>query len=113
MIDVVQVIFALERQIRYLELQRDKLHQKNDIRAELFDEDALRLRDAVSLIGAPQSALNWAVGQWRAEVENRPLVNVHRRTLDDTWRQVIRFAGGDPDELVGPSHDVLVARGQS
>jgi hypothetical protein len=56
-----------------------------------------------------QDVLDWAVGQWRAQVENRPLVNVHRRTLDDTWRQVIRFAGGDPDELIGPAHDSLLA----
>ena len=56
------------------------------------------------------SDIEWAVGRWRAEVEHRPLVNVHRRALDDTWRQVIRYFGGDPDQLVGPSHDVLVAQ---
>jgi hypothetical protein len=54
--------------------------------------------------------LTWAVGRWNAEVRNRPLINVHRRSLDDAWRQVIRFAGGDPDLLVGPAHDDLVAR---
>lgn len=53
--------------------------------------------------------LNWVVERWIAEVSNRPLVNVHRRTLDDTWRQVIRFAGGDPDELLGPSHDAMLS----
>lgn len=53
--------------------------------------------------------LSWAVDRWLAEVSNRPLVNKNRRTLDDTWRQVIRFAGGDPDELIGPSHDALLA----
>jgi hypothetical protein len=53
--------------------------------------------------------LNWAVAKWQGEVENRPLGNVNRRTLDDTWRQVIRFAGGDPDLLVGPSHDDLLS----
>lgn len=52
--------------------------------------------------------LQWAVDKWKDEVANRPLVNIHRRTLDDTWRQVIRRAGGDPDALVGPSHDTLV-----
>lgn len=54
--------------------------------------------------------LSWACGRWRDEVQDRPLVNVHRRTLDDTWRQVVRYAGGDPDELLGPSHDELRAR---
>ena len=50
---------------------------------------------------------DWAVSRWVDEVKNRPLFNVYRRTLDDTWRQVIRFAAGDPDELVGPRHDDL------
>ena len=49
--------------------------------------------------------LAWAVERWRDEVEHRPLINVHRRSLDDAWRQVMRYCGGDPDQLVGPSHD--------
>ena len=52
--------------------------------------------------------LSWAVGRWRAEVENRPLVNVHRRSLDDAWRQVIRYAGGDDEALIGLPHDELL-----
>lgn len=52
--------------------------------------------------------LEWAVGRWNAEVKNRPLKNIHRRTLDDTWRQVIRHFGGDPEALVGPPHDELI-----
>ncbi len=55
-------------------------------------------------------ALAWAVERWNAEVKNRPLVNVHRRSLDDTWRQVMRHFGGDPDALVGPSHDELLEK---
>ena len=58
---------------------------------------------------AKGDALEWAVSRWLDEVSNRPLANVHRRTLDDTWRQVIRHFGGDPDALVGPSHDALIA----
>jgi hypothetical protein len=53
--------------------------------------------------------LEWAVSKWNDEVKNRPLQNVHRRSLDDTWRQVIRWAGGDPVALLGPSHDDLLA----
>lgn len=53
------------------------------------------------------NGLAWAVQKWRDEVQHRPLVNVHRRSLDDTWRQVIRYFGGEPAELVGPSHDEL------
>lgn len=59
---------------------------------------------------SPNLLLEWAVYRWRDEVEHRPLINVHRRTLDDTWRQVIRYAGGNPDELIGPSHDSLLAQ---
>lgn len=60
-----------------------------------------------------QDAIRWAVGRWAEEVSARPLVNVHRRTLDDTWRQVIRHFGGDPDALVGPCHDALLAGGNA
>ena len=52
--------------------------------------------------------LEWAVSRWKAEVENRPLENKNRRPLDDVWRQVVRFAGGDPDALLGPSHDAAL-----
>lgn len=58
------------------------------------------------------SIVDWAVARWNDEVANRPLINKNRRTLDDTWRQVIRFGGGDPDALIGPSHDVLCAAPQ-
>lgn len=53
--------------------------------------------------------VDWAVERWHAEVANRPLRNIHRRTLDDTWRQVIRRFGGDDEMLIGPRHDDLVA----
>jgi hypothetical protein len=53
--------------------------------------------------------LAWAVSRWEAEVKNRPVQNVHRRSLDDTWRQVIRHFGGDPVALCGPDHDDLLA----
>jgi hypothetical protein len=55
------------------------------------------------------NVVQWAVERWHAEVFKRPLDNVHRRSLDDTWRQVIRRWGGDPDVLVGLSHDALTA----
>jgi hypothetical protein len=56
-----------------------------------------------------QDAVNWAVSRWEAEVKNRPLQNIHRRSLDDTWRQVIRRFGGDDVGLCGLSHDDLLA----
>jgi hypothetical protein len=52
--------------------------------------------------------VDWAVERWNAEVKNRPLQNIHRRTLDGTWRQVMRRFGGDPEMLVGPSHDAML-----
>lgn len=53
-------------------------------------------------------AVTWAVGKWKESVANRPLSNVHRRALDTSWRSVMRHFGGDPEALVGPSHDDLV-----
>ena len=55
------------------------------------------------------SVVSWAFERWNAEVANRPLQNIHRRTLDDTWRQVMRRFGGDPVALCGPAHDDLLA----
>ncbi|WP_369067442.1 hypothetical protein [Burkholderia gladioli] len=53
--------------------------------------------------------VQWATERWDAEVKHRPLINVHRRALDDTWRQVIRHCGGDDVSLLGPRHDALLA----
>ena len=60
----------------------------------------------------PEGLLGWAVDRWRAEVQQRPLANVHRRSLDDVWRQVIRYAGGDDVMICGPRHDDLLAASQ-
>ena len=56
-----------------------------------------------------RNGLAWAVAQWESEVKNRPMVNVHRRNLDGTWRQVVRYFDGDPDALLSPSHDDLLS----
>ena len=53
----------------------------------------------------------WSLGRWEAEVLNRPACNVHRRTLDTTWRQVYRYAT-DGDEIPYMTHDELVASGR-
>ena len=74
--------------------------------------DALRAENARLQAGTRQTPLSWAVSRWNAEVKFRPLINVNRRTLDDTWRQVVRHFGGDPDILLGPSHDALLAASQ-
>lgn len=59
-------------------------------------------------IGPQASHLEWAVQKWQEEVGSRPLQNVNRRSLDDTWRQVIRRLGGDDVVLCGARHDDLV-----
>lgn len=56
-----------------------------------------------------QDVRKWAVKRWQAEVQERPLANVHRRSLDDTWRQVIAYCGGDHRALCGPTHDELLS----
>ncbi|GKS85833.1 hypothetical protein AVMA1855_16795 [Acidovorax sp. SUPP1855] len=59
------------------------------------------------------NGLAWAVHRWESEVKERPMGNVHRRSLDDAWRQVVRYFGGNPDALLGPSHDAaMAAKGQ-
>lgn len=55
-----------------------------------------------------QALIDWVVGCWHAEVAKRPLVNVHRRSLDDTWRQMLRHLGVDDRARIGPTHDELL-----
>jgi hypothetical protein len=64
---------------------------------------------ADAILAALPDHVRWAADQWQREVANRPMLNVHRRALDDTWRQVIRHHGGDDVFLCGPTHDDLVA----
>lgn len=54
------------------------------------------------------TVVQYAVACWNDSVKNRPLVNVHRRVLDDTWRKIIRDFGGDDRALIGPAHDELL-----
>lgn len=58
------------------------------------------------------SLLDFAVTSWHQQVAHRPMENVYRRTLDSVWRQVIRFAGEDPQSIIGPSHDDLLHKEQ-
>ena len=95
-------------------------HETNDILGfgDTFEE-AAKIALSLSEFVEPSKVsidanyvIDWAIGRWKAEVANRDLVNIHRRSLDDAWRQVIRMAGGNPDELVGPSHDELLQKGK-
>lgn len=69
-----------------------------------------RLRAALATVPASNPGIEWAVDSWIREVRSLLLDNPHRRGLDDKWRQVIRHFGGDPEALIGPCHDELVAR---
>ena len=74
-----------------------------------YHDEQAALRQALQAALKPGEVVEWAVERWNAEVKNRPLVNKNRRTLDDTWRQVIRHFGGEPDALLGPAHDDLLS----
>lgn len=77
-------------------------YHQQPLQATQAPSDAGRLTDEEK-----RNGLAWAVHRWNAEVSNRPLQNIHRRTLDDTWRQVIRYFEGDPVKLLGQAHDDL------
>lgn len=66
------------------------------------------IRNDAAQDGSQAKGMRWAASRWKDEVENRPLSNIHRRTLDDVWRQVVRYFGGIPSALLGPSHDELL-----
>lgn len=78
--------------------------------AELLNRCYVALGEQASV---PDGLLDWAVDRWHAEVSQRPLINIHRRTLDETWRQIIRKLGGDPVDLCGPAHADLLAAAPS
>ena len=80
----------------------EKIHNDTKIR---FRREAQTVIDAV---GGSAVLIEWVVSRWEAEVKNRPLRNIYRRVLDDTWRQVLRRLGGDPEARLGPRHDALL-----
>lgn len=103
-----------------LEKGRDYAEQMPDVlRANGLNVFADYLTDFVNLadrtltrpVAWPdREAVDWAVTRWNDEVWHRPVQNKNRRTLDDTWRQVIRHFGGNPDTLLAlPPHDALLS----
>ena len=81
---------------------------ESDLEGTRDDADAIFALTPVEG-GGMQGPVLFAVERWEQEVKNRPLNNVHRRSLDDAWRQVIRYYGGDDVALIGPCHDDLFA----
>jgi hypothetical protein len=61
----------------------------------------------VQQAGELETVANWIAEQWHAEVANRPLVNVHRKRLDDKWRQLLERLHVDHRARLGPTHDEL------
>ena len=80
-------------------------------RSILREEFERRLSNFCYDSGRRPELLEWAISRWREEVELRPVENIHRRILDSTWRQVIRYAGGDDQKLVGQPRDSLDGNG--
>lgn len=78
----------------------DTVYLEPDI-YEALERYVQRLREAGLFPVSKGLSVEWAVERWNAEVRDRPAQNVHRRTLDETWRQVIRQCGGDDVALVG------------
>lgn len=99
--------------IQWLRNTRDGISTMDEALASLA-KDLKHCQDVASGAGLEAGrkvpeGLAWAVEQWQMQVSRRPLVNKHRRALDDVWRQVIRHFGGDPITLIGLSHDELLA----
>lgn len=92
----IRLATAIQHRDGFRRQLEDLRHEMDDLEAD-FSEQQMK-------------SVEWAVEKWMAEVANRPLVNVHRRTLDDTWRTVIKHFGGDDSKLLPlERHDDLVA----
>ncbi|HEJ9831255.1 TPA: hypothetical protein SMN94_006520, partial [Pseudomonas aeruginosa] len=108
--DKGELLDSLRYMLEKCEAHDAALARVAELEGKLTDwvHEGFRLNEALAVAKAQHSVpelLEWAVGRWHAEVSLRPLINVHRRALDDTWRQVIRRLGGDTGLLCGPSHD--------
>lgn len=60
--------------------------------------------DFLGLLDEFESLSEWALSRWIAEVKDRPLQNIHRKTLDNTWRQIYRKLTGGK-EIPYPTHE--------
>src|SRR5579859_4298218 len=80
---------SMEERVRRCNEEDSDLHREiygmqarhyTELRREEEKGYACGLRDQNS------ETLQWALVRWDAEVRSRPLNNIHRRALDDTWR---------------------------
>lgn len=85
---------------------RCALYPHTSIQVELWNRRAA-LASPRALEGE-QTMREWVIERWDAEVANRPLANIHRRTLDNTWRQVYRWL--TDEELPRPKQESAVPR---
>jgi len=83
-----------------------RLHAQHHVEQQMEEEKGY----ARGLQDQKAETLRWAVRRWEAEVSLRPLINVNRRALDDTWRQIVRYCDGDAAALLGPKHGELLAQ---
>jgi hypothetical protein len=95
---------SLAQRLAEVERALDKAEEDLNY-ADCGDDLAARVRGLVEMYGLAAKAREeslvetagnvmreWAYSRWVAEVKNRPQENIHRRTLDETWRQVEREA---------------------
>lgn len=112
--------FAAEHMAAEISRLRVELEKANE-QSEHFERQWYLRGDEIAELNAklgeqqsvPDGLLDWAVDRWHAEVSQRPLINIHRRALDETWRQIIRKLGGAPVDLCGPAHADLLAAAPS
>ena len=106
---VLGYVKRIEQQLAECQAQNAKLAERVVGVGEIAINSVSRQALAECQAREPDGLLEWAVERWNSEVANRPLINIHRRSLDDTWRQLIRKLGGDPNELLGPDHSSLLS----
>lgn len=99
MISDYAALSAELEQVKRDHQQAFELAVHHQSRAEAAEAKSARLSERLAEAHRSRD-LQWAVDRWYDEVENRPKQNIHYRALDTAWRQVIRYFGGDPDDLL-------------
>jgi chromosome segregation ATPase len=78
------------------ELQSRVSALEDENRQLALDLQAAEARAAGACVSERGRLLAWATERKAAETDNRPDVNIHKKTLVETWNQVLRFLGAQP-----------------
>lgn len=73
---------AARAEARNKELLAEREQLRGEVERLKAERDAARSETLTALV-------LWVNERWDAEVKNRPVENIHRRTLDGTWKQVL------------------------